>query len=92
MHYFLLICVNRFARFPLVRRFHVFTFLPVNLINAFIPQALGQSDHGMIPWPALARSTHTSINDTEYRKNTIKLDLYSIVVFCMCERGNYAKR
>ena len=39
MHYILLICVNRFSRFPLVRRFHVFTFLLVNLINAFMPQA-----------------------------------------------------
>ena len=41
MHHILLICVKRFSRFPLVRRFHVFTFLPVNLINAFHAQALG---------------------------------------------------
>ena len=33
-------------------------------------------------WPALARTALTSKDDTEYKKNTINLTLYSFDVFC----------
>ena len=86
MHYFPLTYTTpsstlfRHLHTCLVYMFSVFT---LDLwANVSIAQALGQSDHGMISWPALARSTHTSIQDTKYRKNTIKLDLYSFDVFC----------
>lgn len=96
MHYFPLTSTTPSS--TLYRYLHIYSVYTLSVFtidpwaNASIAQALGQSDHEMIPWPALARTAYTSIQDTEYRKNTIKLDVYTFDVFCISKRGNYAKR